>query len=92
MYFEFCVNAMRNEKIKSKMVEHYQEWIGLLVAIFKQLNLLREYDDNYLSQTASSIIAILDGFHLQNSISPNHTNPDMIIQLILNLLHAEKDS
>ncbi|MFC4769272.1 TetR/AcrR family transcriptional regulator [Effusibacillus consociatus] len=90
IYFEFCVNAMRNVEIKRKMVVHYNSWIDMVVSVLKQLYRFQDYEDTKLKELAALIIAIIDGYHLQYSIDPSIADPNTIIEIIIQLLSSSK--
>lgn len=91
IYFEFCVNAIRNEEIKRQMIIHYQNWVDILISIFKQFPQFRNIADPDMRQTAAAMIAMLDGYHLYNSIALASIDQkligDLIIKLLLSLQH-----
>ncbi|GIM45768.1 putative HTH-type transcriptional regulator YwcC [Collibacillus ludicampi] len=88
LYFEFCVNAIRNDSIKKHMADHYQDWIETIIFILKQSKECKSCKDDVLKQLAATIIALLDGYHLQESISPNSMSQDTISKSIVNVIHS----
>ncbi|MFC4767625.1 TetR/AcrR family transcriptional regulator [Effusibacillus consociatus] len=90
IYFEFCVNSMRNPVIKKQMIVHYHSWIDMVTSVLKQLDPFKECEDTQLKELAALIIAIIDGYHLQYSIDPSIADQNRIIQVIIQLLSSFK--
>lgn len=87
LFFEFCSIAVRNESVKERMSIYYQEWFKLICMVLekgKQANILSSNLD--LEITSRKIVAVLDGYNLQNSFVSNGYSLDQIEQLIKQIL------
>lgn len=89
IYFEICANALRNEEIKKRLSSHIREWIRLIVQGLKQYKHFADKDFDDLSRMASTIIIILDGYHLQNSIAGDDIKKEWLKQIIVQLLEMD---
>lgn len=86
IFFEFWSHAMRNDMIKERMQDHYSKWIRLASSVFEQARSTENLPNTINTEAvASLIIALCDGFNLQNQINAN-LKIEQIERIVLKML------
>ncbi|MDC0761274.1 TetR/AcrR family transcriptional regulator [Brevibacillus sp. AG] len=90
LFFEFCSIAVRNEIVKERMSIYYQEWFKLICMVLEKGKQTNELSANLdLEITSRRIVAVLDGYNLQNSFVSSGYSLDQIEQQIKQILELD---
>ncbi len=83
-FFEFCANAIRNDILKERMSNYYQEWVGLISSVLQNNTQFPKHVD--VQEIAALIIALLDGYNLQKSFVDSNINQENMERSILAII------
>lgn len=87
MFIEFLAHASRNENVKQKMAEMYLSWRTFLINILEEAK-----RNNFISPqldsraTAAVVIALFDGFNMQNLVDNEVISIDEIVTALNKIL------
>ncbi|MED2257047.1 TetR/AcrR family transcriptional regulator [Brevibacillus parabrevis] len=87
IFFEFCSIAVRNESVRERMSAYYQEWFQLICLVLEKGKQTKQLPENLDSKiAASAIVAVLDGYNLQNSFVADCRSVEQVERLIKQIL------
>ncbi|MED1646899.1 TetR/AcrR family transcriptional regulator, partial [Brevibacillus agri] len=87
IFFEFCAISLRNEKIKGKLLDHYEKWLQLIMAYLAGLKQSGKIDNGIdIRKTSYEILIALDGFHWHKTIHSNEVDLQMVENSVFSLL------
>ncbi|QDX91825.1 TetR/AcrR family transcriptional regulator [Brevibacillus laterosporus] len=83
IFFEFCANAIRNEKLKEGMSTYYKGWVNLIASVLQKGVMTNQLPkDLNVNEMAAVIIGLLDGRNLQRNFVHNNIDQNKMEQII----------
>jgi len=87
IYVEFLAQAARNEKVKMRMAYMYSNWRSFLAGIINKIKEVKMIPETVDAEIAAGlIIALFDGFNMQNLVEPGVLKEEVLVQALTTIL------